>query len=290
MGHFRRSVVLGFTAVICVSTVLRAAQDQAPRGEAAAAVAVASPVVLSDLEMETFLTTATIVRTRGLSVGVTDSRRATLTDGRITHDAHIQDVDESAMVYQAGKATEFNFKDTYRYNIAGYRLARLVGLDNVPMSVERRVEGKTAAVTWWIDDRLMDEKERMAIKPRPSGPDPERTAKQTHIMRVWDELIQNRDRNQGNIIWTKDWKLWLIDHTRAFRLGKELLKPIELTRCERTLLEKLRGLTMAGVAEAAGRSLTRDEAAAVAARAALIVKHFEDRIAKLGEGAVLFSM
>ena len=38
-------------------------------------------------------------------------------------------------------------------------------------------------------------------------------------MRIWDELIQNRDRNQGNILWTHDWTLWLIDHTRAFRLN-----------------------------------------------------------------------
>ena len=57
-----------------------------------------------------------------------------------------------------------NFKDTYRYNIAGYRLARLIGLDNVPMSVERTVEGKLAAVTWWVDDVQMDEKERLKTK------------------------------------------------------------------------------------------------------------------------------
>ena len=52
-----------------------------------------------------------------------------------------------------------------------------------------------------------------------------KTTKQIQIMRVFDELIQNRDRNQGNILWTNDWTMWLIDHTRAFRLGKELLKP-----------------------------------------------------------------
>ena len=39
---------------------------------------------------------------------------------------------------------------------------------------------------------------------------------QLQVVRVFDELIQNRDRNQGNILWTSDWKMWLIDHTRAF--------------------------------------------------------------------------
>ena len=51
-------------------------------------------------------------------------------------------------------------------------------------------------------------------------------------MRVFDELIQNRDPNAGNLLWTSDWKMWLIDHTRAFRLAKELLKPEALERVE----------------------------------------------------------
>jgi hypothetical protein len=67
-------------------------------------------------------------------------------------------------VFEAGRNTELNFKDTYRYNIAGYRVAKLIGLTTVPMSVERTVEGKVAAVTWWVDDVQMDEKERMKTK------------------------------------------------------------------------------------------------------------------------------
>ena len=29
------------------------------------------------------------------------------------------------------------------------------------MSVERNIDGKMAAVTWWVDDVKMDEKERL---------------------------------------------------------------------------------------------------------------------------------
>ena len=118
------------------------------------------------------------------------------------------------------------------------------------MSVERAIEGKVAAVTWWVDDVKMDEKERM--KTKTLGPDPGRTSKQIQIMRVWDELIQNRDRNQGNILWTNDWTLWLIDHTRAFRLGQTFLKPENLSRCDRGLLERLRALTPESLAQAVG--------------------------------------
>ena len=166
--------------------------------------------------------------------------------------------------------TELNFKDTYRFNIAGYRLARLLGINTVPMSVERNVNGKTAAVTWWVDDVQMDEKER--LKRKTVGPNPLRTSNQIQVMRIWDELIQNRDRNQGNILWTNDWTMWLIDHTRAFRLGKDLLKPEDLTRCDRGLLLRLKALTEESVAEAVGDSLMKEERNAVLQRRDRIVE------------------
>ena len=204
----------------------------------------------------------------------------------MTHDAHLQAVDVARAVFTAGKASEVNFKDTYRYNIAGYRLARLIGLDNVPMSVERNIEGKLAAVTWWVDDVLMDEGAR--LKKKTMGPDVQRFAKQIQVMKIWDELIQNKDRNGGNLLWTSDWSMWLIDHTRAFRLGKELVAPADLTRCDRRLLDGMRALTAESLAKAVGDSLTKEEQGAVLARRDLIVKHFDDRIAKLGEG-ILFT-
>jgi hypothetical protein len=237
--------------------------------------------------MEAFLLKAKVVKIKDAGEGVTASKRATLSDGQTTHDAHIQTVDIASQVFEAGRHTELNFKDSYRYNIAGYRLARLIGLDTVPMSVERNIEGKPAAVTWWVDDVKLDEKARLKLKSL--GPNPGRTTMQIQRMRIFDELIQNRDRNQGNILWTSDWTMWLIDHTRAFRLGKDLLRPDQLTRCDRGLLQRLRDVTSDALAQAVGSSLTKDEQAAVLARRDRIVKLYEDRIARLGEPVVLFA-
>ena len=244
--------------------------------------------VLNAEQMEAFLLKARVSNERDAGGGVTASRRATLTDGQITHDAHIQTIDEAKLVFESGRNTELNFKDTYRYNIAGYRVAKLIGLTNVPMSVERVVDGKMAAVTWWVDDVKMDEKER--LKTKTLGPDPARTNKQIQIMRIFDELIQNRDRNQGNILWTSDFTLWLIDHTRAFRLGHMLLRPELLSRCDRGLLERLRAITPESLAQAVGNSLTKQEQEALLARRTLIVKLYDDRIARLGEPVVLFTL
>jgi hypothetical protein len=275
MRPARRSLI--FVLLIAVGAGLGASQHTTPTGS----------LQLTPAEMEAFLLKARISSRRDAGGGVTNSSRVTLSDGRITHDAHLQTVDIAQNVFQAGKATELNFKDTYRYNIAGYRLAQLIGLQTVPMSVERNVDGKIAALTWWVDDVMMDEDGR--IKKKTMGPDVQRFAKQIQVMKIWDELIQNKDRNRGNLLWTSDWTLWLIDHTRAFRLDKKLQNPNELTRCERGLLDGLRGLTAESLAQAVGNSLTKAEQEAVMARRDLLVKHFEDRVAKLGEG-ILFTI
>ena len=256
---------------------------------AAQTTAAPAPVTLTPAQMETFLLRAKIVRSRPIGTGVTGSLRATLSDGTLTHDAQIQYVNQTRPLFQApGVAAELNFKDAYRYNIAGYRLAVLLGLDNVPMSVERRVDGKGAALTWWIDEVMMDEKERLAKDAH--GPDPERTAMQTHVMRVFDELISNRDRNMGNLVWTTDWKMWMIDHTRAFRIGDDLQRPAALLRVERSLLENMRRLTTAEVAKAVGSYLTRAEVGAVIDRRDVIVKLFDAKIAERGEASVLYQL
>ena len=243
---------------------------------------------LNPAEMEKFLQAGRIIKKKELSKGVTDAYRVTLSDGLVTHDAQVQNVDiEKAFFEVDPKHTEVNFKDSYRYNIAAYRLAVLLGLDNVPMSVERVVEGKPAAVTWWLDG-VMDDKDRQTKKV--ANANPLRAADYYAVMSVFDELIQNRDRNQGNIMWSTDSKMWMIDHTRAFRQGKDLLKAESLNRVERNLFEKLRALDRAAFTRAVGKTLTKGEIEALFARRDRLVKLFDQKIASVGEDKVLYTI
>jgi hypothetical protein len=243
-------------------------------------------------EMEALLLKGRITDRKGTSKGVTDAFRVTLSDGQRTHDAQVQNVDIFRTVFEVTpKHTEFNFRDTYRYNVAAYLFARLLGLQNVPVSVPRVVDGKPAAVTWWIDEVAMDEGVRLKLSPRERlGPNPSRTAAYIHVLRVFDELIQNRDRNAGNLLWTKDWTMWMIDHTRAFRTDPELRNPQLLERCERTLFASLQSLTRETLTQAVGNNLLKPEVDAVLARRDRVVKLFEDKIAKAGEVAVLYTL
>ena len=276
MDRFRRAPIFIVVAVLFVTVSSFAGQGTAT-----------SPPQLTTAEMEVFLLKARITDKRDAGAGVTGSQRVTLSDGKLTHDAHVQSVDIAKPVFEAGQHTELNFKDTYRFNIAAYRLARLLEINTVPMSVERNVDGKSAAVTWWVDDVQMNEKDRLTKQTM--GPNPLRTSNQIALMHLWDELIQNRDRNMGNILWTSDWTMWMIDHTRAFRLGKELLKPSDLTRCDRGLLTRLKALTDESIEKAVGDSLMKGERQAVLERRDRIVKIIEDRAAKLGDAVVLFN-
>lgn len=241
---------------------------------------------LSPEEMEEFLLNAELSDFDRVDVGVTGSRRASASDGRLTHDVHVQTVDIRRDTFAAaGARVELNFRDSYRYNIAAYRLAVLLGMDNVPMSVLRRINGDPAAVTWWVDDVAMSERDR--IEQRAFPPDPQVAYSQFYTMYAFDELIQNRDRNPGNSLWTTDWKLWLIDHTRAFRPDVEISEPERLTRIGRSLLEGMRALTPEALEEAMDDILTRQERERILARRDLLVEHFDARISRIGDAVLI---
>src|SRR5690242_6561293 len=78
---------------------------------------------LSFDEQEKFLRTAKILNVKTAKKGVTGARDATLSDGKITHLASIQTIDEAnpVLTLQDG-TTELNFRDTFVFNIAAWKL------------------------------------------------------------------------------------------------------------------------------------------------------------------------
>jgi hypothetical protein len=227
-----------------------------------------------------FLETAKVTRTREVGKGVTNSLRVTLSDGAFTHDAHVQTIDDYKSVFQTPRGTELNFYDTWRYNVGAYRLSLMLGIDMVPVTVERMFRGKPASFTWWVDDVLMEESERLKKDVHP--PDQQRWNEQLWTLRVFDQLIENVDRNLGNMLIDKDWKVWMIDHTRAFRRHKELRSAKNLSKIDRELLLALGNLTLDGVKQQTAPWLNDDEIRPMLERRDLIVAHFE----KLGPSAV----
>ena len=258
---------------------------------AAQNAAAAAPPSLTQAEIRDFLLTAKVIRSRDTSKGVTSPKRLTLTNGTLTHDAAFQAIDEHQQVASlAGggrsAAVEMNFVDAYRYNVAAYELAGLLGLDYMmPVHVERRWDGKKGSLSWWVDV-IMDEGERLKRKIQP--PNATDWNQQMYRMRVFAALTRDTDRNTGNVLITPEWKVMMIDFTRAFRLQTELLYANDLAKIDRALLPRLEALTKDSVKGAVKDQLTGPEIDAVMKRRGVIVAHFKKLVADLGEKAVLY--
>jgi hypothetical protein len=242
---------------------------------------------LSKDQIKQFLVNAKVVKSRRESKGITGAYRLTLSDGTLTHDASFQPIDEhKSMMQMASGRTEMNFVDSYKYNIAAYQLAELLGLDDmVPVYVPRKWEGKTGSLSLYLPVK-MDEAER--VKQKIPVPDPDSWNKQMYKIRVLDQLVYDADPNLTNVLIGADWKIWRIDFSRGFRLYKDLQSEKDLVRCDRQLFAKLKTLNGDELAERTKGYLTKTEVNAVMQRRDKIVDHFQKLIAEKDENEVLY--
>lgn len=264
---------MGTWLFLAAAITLAAPQAGQPAAAPSTVPAVAVASVPPDAEIERFLKEADVVGTKSTKKGVTDSLQATLSDGKLTHAAHVQNIDESKREFRSNQGVEFDFRDSYQFNIAAYKIDRLIGLNMVPVSIGRTYRSKPSAFTWWIDDVLMDEGDK--VKKNVEAPDRNYYSRQRVMMYLFDELISNTDRNQGNIVYTKDWRIWLIDHTRAFRKNSDLKVPARVTRCDRQVYEKLKALDRQTLKTEVGKQLDDGQIKSLLARRDAIVKKLD---------------
>ena len=244
-------------------------------------------------EWEEFLKTADIVKSEPIGEGVTKPWKLSLRKGTIEKKAAWKDVDKR----------QGDFVDSWKYEIAAYRLNKLIGLNMVPITIEREFKGKKGALSLWADSKYNG----LEIVEN-NIPIPAWALKQTddmkYITRFWDSLIANDDRTQENYRFTEDWRTIIIDHSRAFRSNKENTEklmngangikrkddggPYLIQRVPRALFDKIKALDPAGLKQAIGPYLTDQEVEAIIARKPLLIKEIAEMIKKNGEKNVLY--
>jgi hypothetical protein len=254
---------------------------------ASSSFSTAAEPALSKDQIKKFLLNGKVVSSKQTSKGVTQPWRLTLTDGSLTHDAQFQSIDQrkTSMQFATGN-TEINFVDSYKYNIAAYALAELLGVDDMlPVYVERKWKGQVGSISWWLPVK-MDEEDR--LKRKISAPDTDAWNKKMYKIRVFNELVYDTDANLTNVLIGEDWTAWRVDFSRAFRLFKDLRNANNLVRCERQLFERLKALDEAELTRNTKNYLTKPEVQAVMARRDRIIAYFQKLAAEKGENEIFY--
>jgi hypothetical protein len=169
------------------------------------------PRGLDDDALERWLMEAEIVSVEELDTGITKPQRVTLRKDGVELRAVFKRLSTSFESAGAGRSS-FD-SDRFEYELAAYRLDRLLGLEMVPVAVPRTVDKHRGILQFWVEDSI-SLMHMLEQKLQPSGWCPANP--QYNLMNVFDLLINNTDRTQQNALFTRDWMLVLIDHSRAF--------------------------------------------------------------------------
>jgi len=242
---------------------------------------------------EALLMTAEIVRFEDIGEGVTKPVKVFLR----------KDDAEAKAAWKNPEGMQLGYLEGWQYEIAAYRVDKLLGLDMIPVAVEREFKGKPGALSLWATSEynlLKIDEQKIAIPAAARRQVEDRK----YLARAFDSLIGNEDRNQQNILYTKDWRTILIDHSRAFRSSKQFTerlifgknglqkfadgRAILFRRLPRSFVERVKALDEKSLKEAIGPYLTDAEINAILNRKVLLLGEVEEMIKEKGEDAVLY--
>ncbi|MGD8818082.1 MAG: hypothetical protein PVJ51_12925, partial [Acidobacteriota bacterium] len=135
---------------------------------AAQTVAATASPFSSDAEAIDFLRHARVLSMERVPVGVTEPRKVLLERDGVRAYAIFRDVDQSIERVRLHDGT-FHMKlhDCALFEVAAYRLAVLLGFDNVPPTVVRSLRSTTGSLQLWVDDAMSERERRENDLPLP---------------------------------------------------------------------------------------------------------------------------
>jgi len=245
-------------------------------------------IVKQRSKWEAILKKGEIIRHEDIGEGITKPKRMYLQLGNI----------EASGVWKNPEGIQKGYKEDWEYEISAYKLDKYFGMGMVPPTVERSFRGRRGSLQLWVDLER-SELERMQKSIAIPEERQEHCDKMLYLARAFDSLIGNIDRTQQNIRWTKDWRLILIDHSRAFRTKRiytdqliygqnGLRKTMGFDRLPRDFVQKVKDLTKDKIRSIVGEYLSYYEIEAMMMRKKLLIKDIEELIEERGEDEVLY--
>ena len=219
-------------------------------------------------EFEAYIRTAEIERVEDVPIGVTRPKRAFLAPGGPV----------SSIAWKVLPPGRQNgYWESYKSEIAAYELDKLLGLGMVPVTVERKWKHDTGAAVLWLHP--IHPWKAMENKPKPPHWD-----RQAIRMKMFDNLICNKDRNAGNLLVDDAWNLFLIDHSRAFISNDEL--PVSFARVDAELWDRMLALDEPSLVAVLGKWVARGDIRAILKRRDKMKLAIEKLVKTSGEAFV----
>ena len=228
-------------------------------------------------EIEELLLTAEPVSVEDVGMGVTKPSRVVLRKAGLELAAAFKPI-------QRGR--QKGFWESYEAEIAAYKLDKILGMQMVPPTVERVINKQKGSLQYWVKDCKLYKELGSQPPPRPSE-----WSHQLSVMKMFDILIMNKDRNAQNFLVDGDWHMVLIDHSRAFITEENIAKdekklPVQF---DRKLVEKLRSLDAKSLEESFGQLLMGGQLKSLIERRDALLSYLDELIVKQGEARVLFN-
>jgi hypothetical protein len=238
-------------------------------------------------EVETFLRESKLVSVykKKLS-GATAPLKVVVKSGKVRANGVFRSFhrEEENARWESGRFTEL-LRDTYLSELAAYQLSLLLGLDTIPPTVPWELKGERGALQLWIEGARPGWHPSEAEQPS----DPGLWAMESDKMLVFDVLIGNMDRHEGNVLIDPAGKVWWIDHTRAFGREREI-RADRIQRCERRIWEGLKALDAGVTAERLAPYMSPREVDALLERRRRLLELVGKRIAEEGEAEALYEI
>lgn len=244
----------------------------------------------SDEAIERYLSSAAVVSVTKIPVGISRPTKVLLAGEALRIHAVFKNIDEERRNVRDPTATGraklyLIWRDSYIYDVAAYQVDRLLGLDRIAPVIVRKLRGDKGSLQIWVEETITENHRReQGFEP----PEIARFNQQRGTLRVFDNLVANRDANLGNTLIDGNWRLWFIDCSRCFGTSDELLYPDGMTHCDRQMWKSLKELDRSAADAALAPYLSKGEIDALFRRRDQIVEIFQKRIDEWGEELVLF--
>ncbi len=230
-------------------------------------------------EIENFLLTAEVISIeKNLELGRTNFWKVLLDDG---------ETELNALFKHVNRPWPSLLPDSYTYEIAAYKVNKILELNLIPPVVERKINGQTGSLQLMVKNVLTD-RDRKLQNIEPEKPDEFKNSLDT--VKIFEILVNDQCNDSEDIlIQQDDWKVWRVDFSEAFAPSTDILLKCRIDRCPKSLYNQLVELDKRELKKVLSPYLNEKERDALWERKQLIIKTIDALIKQKGEDQVLFS-